>query len=253
MFAKQSSSPIHSGVAFHIVRFIPLNFSSRVVLCVFSSSSPTVMTMTRAAAKRSSVPDTVKNPHSLKLSSSRKKQKVPANTRKGQAKGSKDMTSTPCEEGDRPVEEQVINENRVQEVLQSGIKHVSQNPTTTPCNEKSDSASRGRSYFLVKSEPETRMQDGHDMKFSIDDLGDEPNATACWDGVRNYEARNIMREMREGDRAFFYHSNSRRTLPAIVGEVEIVREAYPGTKFSIVNFTRHSSLKPFSLPPAFSH
>lgn len=107
--------------------------------------------------------------------------------------------------------------------------------TTTPSSAADDEVDskqkEERSYFLVKSEPETRMQDGHDMKFSIDDLAEEPNATTHWDGVRNYEARNIMRKMRTGDRAFFYHSNSRQSRPAIVGEVEIVREAYPGTYF----------------------
>lgn len=87
----------------------------------------------------------------------------------------------------------------------------------------------GTQFFLVKSEPESRMQNGKEMKFSIDDLIAEPQSTAQWDGVRNFEARNVIREMKLGDRAFFYHSNSRRVRPAIVGEVEIVKEAYPGT------------------------
>lgn len=62
--------------------------------------------------------------------------------------------------------------------------------------------------------------------YSIDDLMAEPGKTDHWDGVRNYQARNFMRDdMRKGDLAFFYHSNC--VDPGIVGIVEIVREAYP--------------------------
>lgn len=82
-------------------------------------------------------------------------------------------------------------------------------------------------YHLIKSEPESRLQNGHEMKFSIDDLFAEPNATAHWDGVRNYEARNNMLQMRVGDLAFFYHSNTKASKPGIVGIVEVVRDPYP--------------------------
>jgi len=72
-------------------------------------------------------------------------------------------------------------------------------------------------YWLFKSEPEC---------FGIDHLAKCTKQTTCWDGVRNYQARNMMRnEMRVGDQGFFYHSNS---LPAgIVGLVEVVKAAYP--------------------------
>lgn len=72
-------------------------------------------------------------------------------------------------------------------------------------------------YWLMKSEPNA---------FSIDDLINSPKQTTHWDGVRNYQARNILRDqMKKGDRAFFYHSNCK---PAgIVGLVEIVKEGYP--------------------------
>ncbi|WP_017463024.1 EVE domain-containing protein [Dyella ginsengisoli] len=70
-------------------------------------------------------------------------------------------------------------------------------------------------HWLMKSEPDT---------FSIDDLarrGREP-----WDGVRNYQARNFMRDgMRVGDGVFFYHSNCAE--PGIVGLAEVVSDAYP--------------------------
>lgn len=72
------------------------------------------------------------------------------------------------------------------------------------------------SFWLLKSEPDV---------FSIDDLRATSRKTTCWDGVRNYQARNFLRTMRVGDRAFFYHSNCAE--PGIVGIVDIVRAAYP--------------------------
>ena len=74
-------------------------------------------------------------------------------------------------------------------------------------------------YWLVKSEPEV---------FSFDDLLRRPNKSTHWDGVRNFAARNFMRDgMKLGDRVFFYHSMS--DAPGIVGICEVVREAYPDT------------------------
>ncbi|MCQ8182330.1 EVE domain-containing protein [Methylomonas sp. SURF-1] len=72
-------------------------------------------------------------------------------------------------------------------------------------------------YWLMKSEPET---------FGIDDLYARPQQTEHWDGVRNYQARNMMRdEMKIGDQILFYHSNCDE--PGIVGIAEVVRESYP--------------------------
>ena len=71
-------------------------------------------------------------------------------------------------------------------------------------------------YWLLKSEPST---------FSIQDLARSPKRTTCWEGVRNYQARNFLRSMAVGDLAFFYHSNA--DPPAIVGLVEVVKAAYP--------------------------
>ena len=79
-------------------------------------------------------------------------------------------------------------------------------------------------HWLMKSEPESRFENGVDMKFGIDDLRAEPDSTACWDGVRNYSARNNMKTMKVGQQAFFYHSNTKP--PGIVGIVEIVKEFY---------------------------
>jgi predicted RNA-binding protein with PUA-like domain len=69
----------------------------------------------------------------------------------------------------------------------------------------------------MKSEPDV---------YGIDHLRAEKRKTDHWDGIRNYQARNFMRdEMKKGDLAFFYHSNCEE--PAIVGVIEIVREGYP--------------------------
>ena len=78
-------------------------------------------------------------------------------------------------------------------------------------------ATAARRYWLVKSEPET---------FSFADLVASPNRTTGWDGVRNYQARNFMRDgMKRGDLVFFYHSST--DPAAIVGVAEVAREAYP--------------------------
>lgn len=72
-------------------------------------------------------------------------------------------------------------------------------------------------YWLMKSEPGC---------FSIDDLRTSPNQTAPWDGIRNYQARNFIRdEISIGDQVFFYHSNC--NPPGIIGISEVVSEAYP--------------------------
>ncbi|OQW35677.1 MAG: EVE domain-containing protein [Nitrospira sp. SG-bin1] len=73
-----------------------------------------------------------------------------------------------------------------------------------------------KAYWLMKSEPTT---------FSIDDLIHSPGRTTCWDGVRNYQARNFMRSMAVGDQVLFYHSNA--DPPAVVGIAEVVTTAYP--------------------------
>lgn len=74
-------------------------------------------------------------------------------------------------------------------------------------------------YWLMKSEPET---------FGINDLAKRPQQTEPWDGVRNYQVRNWLRDtMQVGDLAFFYHSNCK--IPGITGIVKIVTAGYPDT------------------------
>ncbi len=70
-------------------------------------------------------------------------------------------------------------------------------------------------YWLMKSEPNV---------YSIDDL--KANSTTCWEGVRNYQARNFMRDdMKIGDKVLFYHSNTKP--PGIAGLAEVCKLAYP--------------------------
>lgn len=71
-------------------------------------------------------------------------------------------------------------------------------------------------YWLMKSEPST---------FSIDHLAAARKSTTGWDGVRNFQARNFLREMRVGDLALFYHSSC--DVPGVAGIVKVVRESYP--------------------------
>jgi len=72
-------------------------------------------------------------------------------------------------------------------------------------------------YWLMKSEPDV---------FGIDHLRKMPKKTEHWDGVRNYQARNMMRDqMKKGDLVFFYHSNCKE--PGIVGIMQVVKEGYP--------------------------
>lgn len=72
-------------------------------------------------------------------------------------------------------------------------------------------------FWLMKTEPNA---------YSIQDLAKEKKKTTHWDGVRNYQARNFMRdEMKLGDEVLIYHSNAKP--PAIVGRAKIVRESYP--------------------------
>lgn len=71
-------------------------------------------------------------------------------------------------------------------------------------------------YWLLKSEPDT---------FSIDHLVKATRQTTTWDGVRNFQARNFLREMAVGDKAFLYHSSC--AVPGVAGIMTVVRTAYP--------------------------
>lgn len=89
------------------------------------------------------------------------------------------------------------------------------NHSTAPAGQ---SAPGPKHYWLIKSEPDV---------FSLDDLKNAPQQTTAWEGVRNYQARNFMRDgMRAGDRVLYYHSNC--TVPGVVGLAAVASsEAYP--------------------------
>lgn len=93
-------------------------------------------------------------------------------------------------------------------------------------------------YWLFKSEPNTW---GWDAQVAKGDAGEE------WDGVRNYQARNFMREMALGDRGFFYHSVNEKQ---VVGIVEVIAEAHPDSttddpRWECVDI---KAVRPFSKP-----
>jgi len=72
-------------------------------------------------------------------------------------------------------------------------------------------------YWLIKSEPHV---------FSFDDLLASPKQTTPWDGVRNYQARNFMRDdMKQGDKILYYHSSTK--IPGVVGVAEVASDPYP--------------------------
>lgn len=72
-------------------------------------------------------------------------------------------------------------------------------------------------YWLMKTEPDV---------YSMDDLLAEKKQTCIWEGIRNYQARNFMRDdMKNGDQVLIYHSNAKP--PGVIGIAEVVKEAYP--------------------------
>jgi predicted RNA-binding protein with PUA-like domain len=78
-------------------------------------------------------------------------------------------------------------------------------------------ANSEKRYWLLKTEP---------TSFSFDDLWSAPKRTTFWDGVRNFQARNTLRDrMKQGDLVFIYHSSADPT--GIAGIAEVVREGYP--------------------------
>lgn len=105
-------------------------------------------------------------------------------------------------------------------IVKSKAKPKSAASTTTNSKAKAESTTTNKSsgnYWLLKSEEEV---------FSIQDLAKAPKKTTYWDGVRNYQARNFLRDsFKLGDLIFFYHSNSEPS--AIAGIAEVVKEGYP--------------------------
>lgn len=98
-------------------------------------------------------------------------------------------------------------------------KAAKQSPKKSPTDTQKSASKKtsGKRYWLVKSEPDV---------FSIDALASAEDQTTFWDGVRNYQARNTMRDdMKVGDLVLYYHSNAKP--PGIAGVAKVVREGYP--------------------------
>ncbi|KAJ6442550.1 short-chain dehydrogenase reductase sdr protein [Purpureocillium lavendulum] len=117
-------------------------------------------------------------------------------------------------------------------------------PESIPVTNPEAPRHEGEWYWLMKAEPETRLENGIDVRFSIDDLRAKTKPEG-WDGIRAYAARNHMRNMNAGDKAFFYHSNCKE--PGIAGTMEIVREfsedksaRRPGTPYYDASSTREN-------------
>ncbi|KAF5656401.1 Thymocyte nuclear 1 [Fusarium circinatum] len=190
----------------------------------------------RQAAKGNTEPEA---PPPAKASPPKKVAK--ATTVKKQDKQKAQPKQTKTEEPEAPKAKRAAKK---QEPAQSSSRGVSEDPdidsipTINPDAPKHD----GQWYWLMKAEPETRIENGVDVKFSIDDLKAKTEPEG-WDGIRAYAARNNMRNMNAGDLAFFYASNCKE--PGIVGIMEIVKEfsedsksLIPVTSCPLSNITR---------------
>jgi len=114
---------------------------------------------------------------------------------------------------------------QISSAKRTALRQSERQETTKRENNLEKQTTETQQFFLLKSEPESRLEKGVDVRFSIQDLQNEPDQSATWDGVRNYQARNILKSMKKDDLAFFYHSNCKE--PGIVGIVRIIKEAFP--------------------------
>jgi EVE domain len=100
-------------------------------------------------------------------------------------------------------------------------------PKSTPAHPFPPRSPNEIRYFLLKAEPDTRIENGIDISFSIDDLASRTSPEP-WDGIRNHVAKNNILSMEKGDLAFFYHSNCK--VPGIIGTMEIVGGPIPDSE-----------------------
>ncbi|KAK0705731.1 PUA-like domain-containing protein [Apiosordaria backusii] len=127
------------------------------------------------------------------------------------SRSSKDKPEPVAEKPSSPAKKATKKATKKEEAKEASPSPASDEPTE-------------RNYWLLKAEPETRYENGIDVKFSIDDLAAKTEPEP-WDGIRNYAARNNLRAMKKGDLAFFYHSNCKE--PGIAGTMEVVQEHSP--------------------------
>ncbi|KAI1407983.1 DUF55-domain-containing protein [Hypoxylon sp. FL1857] len=170
--------------------------------------APDVTTSLRRSTRHKSIaPDSVAEAGKAKSAESNTRQ---ASKSEGQ-RASKGVDSKPSLESSKPK-------------TKTKAKTAAQPSTASKPDTVETAASSEKSYWLMKAEPESRFENGVDVKFSIDDLASRTEPEP-WDGIRNYVARNNLRAMKKGDVAFFYHSNCKD--PGIVGTMEIVQEHSP--------------------------
>ncbi|KAI0554694.1 PUA-like domain-containing protein [Xylaria curta] len=158
---------------------------------LLETESDVSSTLRRSTRRKSSAPNTITNENTdsntIKSRSKSKTQAVKAKAKKTQVKGASTVE-------------------------------------TPKTNDGGGSDSSDKWYWLMKAEPESRFENGIDVKFSIDDLASRKDPEP-WDGIRAYAARNNLRSMKKGELAFFYHSNCKE--PGLVGTMEIVQEHSP--------------------------
>ncbi|KAH8164544.1 hypothetical protein CIB48_g3724 [Xylaria polymorpha] len=111
------------------------------------------------------------------------------------------------------------------QTVKTKAKNAGTQPVEAPKANGGDTAhTSDKWYWLMKAEPDSRFENGVDVKFSIDDLASRTDPEP-WDGIRAYAARNNLRSMKKGELAFFYRSNCKE--PGLVGTMEIVQEHSP--------------------------
>ncbi|KAL7912570.1 DUF55 domain-containing protein [Trichoderma velutinum] len=147
----------------------------------------------------------------------------PAATTEDKKKPAKKGSKTNAKKEDDEKETKASSSGDKAKVDTQSSRAVSEDPDVDSIPATNPDAPRhdGEWYWLMKAEPETRYENGIDVRFSIDDLRAKEKPEG-WDGIRAYAARNHMRNMNQGDKAFFYHSNCKE--PGIAGIMEIVKE-----------------------------
>ncbi|EPE26008.1 PUA [Glarea lozoyensis ATCC 20868] len=197
--------------------------------------------MPKRKAKNDTIEGDVETPRRSSRTPSKqvKAQSTPTEVSPPPAKKSKKGKSSKTEAKEpKEAEDLDLKKDKKEAKNEKASKEKDTTPPAVEDGSKAKAPSGGRQYWLMKAEPEPRMEKGHDISFSIDDLAakSEPEP---WDGIRNFAARNNLRAMKKGDLAFFYHSSCK--VPAIVGIMEIVKEHSP-------DLSAHDSSKPYYDP-----
>ncbi|KAK8034315.1 hypothetical protein PG993_009310 [Apiospora rasikravindrae] len=190
-------------------------------------------TLRRSTRRKSSAPVNATKAATTKTAPTAKS-KVSATEKKTAKSGSRSSVKTNGDSKEKTAKSDT-QESQAEDKLDSAkpVK-ITQKESESETNSGAESSgpSREKSYWLLKAEPETRLENGVDVRFSIDDLASRSEPEP-WDGIRNYAARNNLRAMKKGDLAFFYHSNCKE--PGVVGTMEIVREHSPDRKGYLIS------------------